>query len=351
MGTQPDVAQEFETLCERLTTERSVLAAIRDVHAGKTLYEALYPQTRQGGAGRASTRKPKVEPYAKHLAAKAGLSRRTVELYAAIGQDLVEDAYDRLLGTPLANQPTLLAVLADLAAEQQHEKLALEPAALESELRDLRAEGKATRTAGKAVTQIMALDQSTTMTVAGRAFDVLVRVVNGMAEVTIGQAAAKEVTAKPHTRNTAITKVASTPRVDEIRVRPLPVTRSPESPPAAPSVPSLHCLVDDPLAMSDKLAAIISRLKGDSWSSTSLECHTKPLSKQRRCGETVLVSYEDLDAWWLVTYDTEGDLSLALMVERDGTRTTGSLPDATPDVRWTHTSPARHAPGQQQAAE
>lgn len=385
MKTDESLKNEFESLCKRLTDDRSVLATARDVSDGKKLYEALHPETRQGGGlrlldcSKVGSNQP-TEPYSIYLARESGLSRRTIELYNEIGARLVEDAYSKLSGTPLANSTTLLHTLARLPLEYQRDCLKLKVSQLEAALRDAKKNGKGTQPNEAAIPGkvTMPFDQRKSVVVAGRVLEIVVRMVGDQVEVTLTPAVRGKATS-PAAPTIEPTPAETMRGVDEEVIRPVPearrqvqdevsaaqrpngdqdqspVTRpersSDSSPgealkpgallaarPAPPQsgLPILRELSAESAMPCIALADAVTALRADPDSVRRLRRHMRRFSTHLLLHHgAVLARYgEGEDArWHVVSYDPIAK-QRHVRIESDGSRIPVAPPDGVPDDCW-----------------
>lgn len=86
----------------------------------KEIYEALHPETRQGGVGRGGYKDDKLSSFSEDTASKTGQNRRTVERDASRGERVTEDALDVIRGTS-ADKGVVLDRLAAAPKDEQVE--------------------------------------------------------------------------------------------------------------------------------------------------------------------------------------------------------------------------------------
>jgi len=103
------------------------------VNRRKKLWERIHPHTKQhaaGGHGKAAKENPAsdklslaqtdtTQAFTENTAEVAGVSRRTIERAAEIGEKLDKEAAEALKDTPLADNQKELKALADLPAKEQ----------------------------------------------------------------------------------------------------------------------------------------------------------------------------------------------------------------------------------------
>lgn len=121
---QAELAEADENLIrhELNSLDRAVALAER-----KAIYEALFPETRngaQGGRGGKKNESDKMS-FSKDAAKKTGLNKRSIERSVKLLQGLQPDIVERLKGTRLASNQALLTELSNVPAAQQGVVLAL----------------------------------------------------------------------------------------------------------------------------------------------------------------------------------------------------------------------------------
>lgn len=89
----------------------------------KTLYEAAYPETKQGGAaGKAGGGKAKtatVAGFVRFMAKETGLAPRTIAYDVEIATGIIPEVKEKLAGTPLANATRDLILISKLSEGRQ----------------------------------------------------------------------------------------------------------------------------------------------------------------------------------------------------------------------------------------
>ncbi len=121
-----DPQARFDALCKRIRARADKLARMLDVLAAKEVYEEMHPETRHGGApgiagGGKRAKGATVAGFAKAIAEKAKRSSRAVFLDAQIAAGLTVESRERLRGTPIAMQTTMLRDLSMLPDDRQEE--------------------------------------------------------------------------------------------------------------------------------------------------------------------------------------------------------------------------------------
>ena len=112
--------------CER---QARPLLTLRSDDGGKSIYEAMHPETKQhvaggkaGGRGRPkdiATDNVAVANFADDASTKTGKSARTVRRSVALGEKLSDAAVEILGDSPAANSKVALKALAALPVEEQ----------------------------------------------------------------------------------------------------------------------------------------------------------------------------------------------------------------------------------------
>lgn len=120
-----DLQARFEALCKRIQARSDKLARMLDVLAAKNIYEEMFPESRRGGApgapGGGKTKTATVAGFAVAIAEKTRRSARAVFLDAQIADGLTIESRERLRGTPIAMQTTILRDLSMLPDDRQAE--------------------------------------------------------------------------------------------------------------------------------------------------------------------------------------------------------------------------------------
>lgn len=84
----------------------------------KVIYEALHPETRQGGVGRGGYKDDKLSSFSADTAARTGRSERSIQREARRGERIAADVLDAIAGTPF-DKGRKLDALARLPIDQQ----------------------------------------------------------------------------------------------------------------------------------------------------------------------------------------------------------------------------------------
>ncbi len=143
-------AATLKKLCLRIRTTLSGLARADQMAEAKALYEAVYPETKQGGAaGKAGGGKAKnatVAGFVRYMSRETGLAPRTIAYDVEIATGILPEVKEKLAGTPLANATRDLIALTKLSKAQQKavaRKLVEGVAAARKQLKDWAPEPKA----------------------------------------------------------------------------------------------------------------------------------------------------------------------------------------------------------------
>jgi len=116
-------AAALKKLCLRIRTTLSGLARADQMAEAKTLYETVYPETRQGGAagkaGGGKTKNATVASFVRFMAKETGLAPRTIAYDVEIAKGIIPEVKEKLAGTPLANATRDLILISKLSEGRQ----------------------------------------------------------------------------------------------------------------------------------------------------------------------------------------------------------------------------------------
>lgn len=106
-----------------IRTSLSGLARAEQMAEAKSLYEAIHPESKNGGApgkaGGGKTKNATVAGFVRHIASETGLSPRTITYDVEIATGIVGTVRQRIGGTQLANSTRELIVIAKLPEPKQ----------------------------------------------------------------------------------------------------------------------------------------------------------------------------------------------------------------------------------------
>lgn len=117
-------AAALKKLCLRIRTTLSGLARADQMAEAKSLYEAVYPEAKQGGAagkagGGKAAKDATVAGFVRYMSRETGLAPRTIAYDVEIAKGILPEVKEKLAGTPLANATRDLIAISKLSKPQQ----------------------------------------------------------------------------------------------------------------------------------------------------------------------------------------------------------------------------------------